>query len=111
MGFDGFDWKDSNQVGEESSCFSRGNRKAFHMIKVAAHVEGKTLHEKLRKLGTDGIQGPTFYNYATGELLGTVRLHDTTLTPEKIAAEGRTVGANMTKMGSQLSLLPRGCLL
>ncbi len=96
MGFDGFDWKDSNQVCEESSRFSRGNRKAYHMIKVAAHIEGKTLHEKLRELGTDGIQGPTFYNYATGELLGSERLHNTTLTPEKIAAEGRTVGANMT---------------
>ncbi|MCP4287034.1 MAG: arsenate reductase (azurin) large subunit [Gammaproteobacteria bacterium] len=95
MGFDGFDWKDSNQVCEESSRFSRGNRKAYHMIKVAAHREGKTLHEKLRELGTEGIQGPTFYNYKTGELLGSVRLHDTTMTPEKIAEEGRTKGANM----------------
>ncbi len=96
MGFDGFDWKNSNQVCEESSRFSRGNRKAYHMIKVAAHKEGKTLHEKLRELGTEGIQGPTFYNYATGELLGSVRLHNTTLTAEMIASEGRTTGANMT---------------
>lgn len=49
------------------------------MIKVAACKEGKTLHEKLRELGTDGIQGPTFYNDETGELMGTKRLHDTTL--------------------------------
>lgn len=95
MGFDGFDWKNANEVCEESSRFSRGNRKAYHMIKVAAHAEGKTLHEKLRELGTDGIQGPTFYNYKTGELLGTKRLHDTTITPEQMAAEGRTQGANM----------------
>ncbi len=47
MGFDGFDWADSNEVAEESSRFSRGSRKDFHMIKVAAHREGKTLHEKL----------------------------------------------------------------
>ncbi len=65
------------------------------MIKVAAHKEGKTLHEKLRELGTDGIQGPTFYNYETGELLGTTRLHDTTVTQEQMVAEGRTKGANM----------------
>lgn len=95
MGFDGFDWKDSNQVCEESSRFSRGNRKAYHMIKVAAHKEGKTLHEKLRELGTTGIQGPTFYNYETGELLGSERLHNTECTPEKMAKEGRTQGANM----------------
>lgn len=95
LGFDGFDWKDSNQVCEESARFSRGNRKAYFMIKVAAHKEGKTLHQKLRELGTTGIQGPTFYNYDTGELMGSVRLHDTQKTAEQIAAEGRTKGANM----------------
>jgi len=40
MGYDGFDWKTSNDVCEESSRFSRGNRKAYHMIKVAAQREG-----------------------------------------------------------------------
>ncbi|MCU7854136.1 MAG: molybdopterin-dependent oxidoreductase, partial [Candidatus Thiodiazotropha sp. (ex Lucinoma borealis)] len=95
MGFDGFDWKNSNEVCEESSRFSRGNRKAYHMIKVAAHKEGKTLHEKLRELGTEGIQGPAFYNYKTGKLLGTVRLHDTTMSHDQMVAEGRTQGANM----------------
>ncbi len=95
MGFDGFDWKDSNQVCEESSRFSRGNRKAYHMIKVAAHKEGKTLHEKLRELGTTGIQGPTFYNYETGELHGTTRLHDTTMTQEEMMEKGGSKGTNM----------------
>ncbi len=95
MGFDGFDWKNSNEVCEESSRFSRGNRKAYHMVKVAAHKEGKTLHQKLRELGTDGIQGPTFYNYDTGELMGSARLHDTTLSQDKMAMEGRAKGANM----------------
>ncbi len=95
MGFSGYDWKNSNEVCEESSRFSRGNRKAYHMIKVAAHREGKTLHQKLAEMGTTGIQGPTFYNYATGELTGSVRLHDTTLTEAQIKREGRTQGANM----------------
>ncbi len=80
MGFEGFDWKDANEVLEESARFSRGNRKSYHMVMVAAHAEGKTLHEKLREFGTTGIQGPTYYNYETGELSGSVRLHDTTLT-------------------------------
>ncbi len=95
MGFKGYDWNDSNQVCEESSRSSRGNRKAYHMIKIAAHREGKTLHQKLAELGTEGIQGPTFLNYETGELLGTVRLHNTTMTQEQIEREGRTKGANM----------------
>ncbi len=88
MGFDGFDWKDSNEVCEESSRFSRGNRKAYHMIKVAAHREGKTLHQKLGELGTDGIQGPTFYNYDTGELHGTKRMHDTTRSAQDLERVG-----------------------
>ncbi len=96
MGFSGFDWDNANEVCEESSRFSRGNRKACHMIKVAAHQEGKTLHEKLAEFGTTGVQGPTFYNYDTGQLHGTVRLHDTTLTQEQFAGMGRTEGAKMT---------------
>jgi len=92
MGFDGFDWKNSNDVAEEASRFSRGGRKAFHMIKVVAHKEGKTLHQKLGEMGTDGIQGPTFYNEATGKLVGTKRLHDTTLPMAEIVARGLTDG-------------------
>ncbi|MES0328201.1 MAG: molybdopterin-dependent oxidoreductase, partial [Gammaproteobacteria bacterium] len=109
MGFDGFDRKNSNDVAEESSRFSRKGRKAYHMVKVAAHKEGKTLHEKMRELGTDGIQGPTFYNYQTGKLHGTKRLHDTTLTQadfNKMGLEDGTKGANwygkkMTHFNSQ----------
>ena len=55
MGFSGVDWDNANEVCEESSRFSRGNRKACHMIKVPAHREGKTLHEKLAEFGTTGI--------------------------------------------------------
>lgn len=109
MGFDGFDWKNSNDVAEESSRFSRKNRKAYHMIKVAAHAEGKTLHEKLRELGTDGIQGPTMYNYDTKQLMGTKRLHDTTLTHDDYKKMGlangpvkaNIYGKKMTHFNSQ----------
>lgn len=82
MGFDGFDWKNSNDVAEESSRFSRTGRKAYQMVKVYAHRHGRTLHEQLRLLGADGIQGPTFIN-DKGELKGMKRLHDTTLTAEQ----------------------------
>lgn len=89
VGFDGFDWKNSNDVAEEASRFSRGSRKDFNMIKVAAHREGKTLHQKLGEFGTNGIQGPVFLR--EGKLVGTKRLHDTTL---KLPEAG-PMGANM----------------
>ncbi|MEH6822795.1 MAG: arsenate reductase (azurin) large subunit [Motiliproteus sp.] len=92
MGFDGFDWKNANEVAEEASRFSRGSRKDFHMIKIAAHKEGKTLHQKLAEFGTDGIQGPVFYNYDTGELVGTKRLHDTSLSAAELDRKGLTDG-------------------
>ena len=97
MGFDGFDWETSNDVAEEASRFSRGGRKAFHMVKVYAHKHGRTLHEQLRLLGTDGIQGPTYIN-SKGELRGTKRLHDTTLSQEQVAmmmGDNGPAGINM----------------
>ena len=89
MGFDGFDWENSNDVFEESCRFSRGNRKDYNMIKVDAHAKGITAHERLRQFGTDGIQGPVFR--VNGELVGTTRLHDT----QKELPETGPMGANM----------------
>ncbi len=109
MGYDGFDWKNSNDVAEEASRFSRNSRKAFHMVKVAAHIEGKTLHQKMREFGTDGIQGPVMYNYKTGKLYGTKRLHDTTVGEKQFAMMGlehgpekaNRYGKKMTHFNSQ----------
>jgi arsenite oxidase large subunit len=90
MGFKGFDWKNSNEVAEESARFSRGSRKDYNMIKVAAKREGKTLHQKLREFGTNGIQGPVSM-LDDGTLVGTKRLHDTQM---KLSPTG-PAGANM----------------
>ncbi|MCP3971913.1 MAG: arsenate reductase (azurin) large subunit [Rhodobacteraceae bacterium] len=90
MGFDGFDWENSNDVAEESARFSRGSRKDFNMIKMAAIREGKTLHAKLGEFGTNGIQGPVFMD-DDGSLRGTKRLHDTTLS----LSETGPTGSNM----------------
>jgi len=108
MGFDGFDWKNSNEVAEEASRFSRGGRKAFHMVKVYAHKHGRTLHEQMRLLGSDGIQGPTFIN-DKGELKGTKRLHDTEMTQAQVmevmgengAADANMVNKKMTHFNTQ----------
>ena len=63
------------------------------MSKVAAHKESKTPHEKLREPGADGIPGPAFYKYETGELNGTRRLHDTTITQAELEDMGVGDGA------------------
>ncbi len=90
MGFSGFDWENSNDVLEEASRFSRGSRKDFYMLHVAAKKEGITLHEKFGQYGTDGIQGPVMM-LDDGTLEGTKRLHDTT---RKLPETG-PAGANM----------------
>ncbi len=90
MGYKGFDWKNSNEVAEESARFSRGSRKDYNMVKVAAKREGKTLHQKLREFGTNGIQGPVSM-LDDGTLVGTKRLHDTQM---KLSPTG-PAGANM----------------
>ena len=100
MGFDGFDWNNSNDVAEESSRFSRTGRKAYHMIKIYAHRHGRTLHEQMRLLGADGIQGPTFIN-DNGELKGTKRLHDTTMTAAQAADRYGTNGPGEDNMANK----------
>lgn len=101
MGFAGFDWENSNDVAEEASRFSRGSRKDFHMVKVAAHREGKTLHQKMDELGTNGIQGPVLMT-ANGKLEGTKRLHDTQRVLDWNGAEGLNVfNKKLTHFNSQ----------
>ncbi len=101
MGFDGFEWESSNQVLEEAARFSRGSRKDFYMMLVAAKKEGITLHEKFAQFGTDGIQGPVFMK-DDGTLEGTKRLHDTTRKLPKTGPAGANVfNKKLTHFNSQ----------
>ncbi len=77
MGFEGYDWEDDNQVFEEAARFSRGGHRDYFVLTWLAKNEGKRGHEKLRELGTQGIQTPI--RWQDGEMVGTVRLHDSTL--------------------------------
>ncbi|NHB77625.1 molybdopterin dinucleotide binding domain-containing protein [Rhodobacter calidifons] len=74
MGFAGFDWKDSNAIFEEASRYSRGGVLSYHVLAQEAKKEGKRAHEKLRELGTTGIQTPV--RMIDGQMVGTGRLHD-----------------------------------
>jgi arsenite oxidase large subunit len=77
MGFKGFDWKDSNEVFEESARFGRGDVLNYHPLVVKAKQDGKRAHDFLREYGTEGIQTPI--RMVGGKLIGTKRLHDSTL--------------------------------
>ncbi len=74
IGFEGYDWKDSNEIFEESSRFSRGNVLSYHALVSAAKKQKMRAHDFLAKLGTEGIQTPI--RVKGGKLVGTKRLHD-----------------------------------
>lgn len=74
MGFQGYNWKDSNDVFEESSRFSRGGVLSYHALVAEAKKQGKRAHDLLKEYGTTGLQTPI--RVAQGKLVGTKRLHD-----------------------------------
>lgn len=76
MGFEGYDWKDSNAIFEESARFSRGGVLSYNVLVVEAKKQGKRAHELVRELGTTGIQTPV--RFVGGKVVGTKRLHDPT---------------------------------
>ncbi len=76
MGFEGYDWKDSNDVFEEAARFGRGGVLNYHPLVMEAKKRGVRGHELLRTYGTEGIQTPI--RVRDGKLVGTKRLHDPT---------------------------------
>jgi len=87
MGFEGYDWEDDNDVFEEAARFSRGGHRDYFVLVWRARQLGMKGHELLRSLGTQGIQTPI--RWVDGEMVGTVRLHDSTL--EIDSPEGPTM--------------------
>ena len=77
MGFEGFDWKDGNDVFEEAARHGRGGVLNYHPLVVKAKQDGKRSHDLLREYGTEGIQTPV--RMVEGKLVGTQRLHDPTI--------------------------------
>ena len=74
MGFDGFDWADSNAVFEEAAARSAGGVHDYAALVELARSKGMRGHDLLRELGTTGIQCPI--TLESGELAGTVRIHE-----------------------------------
>ena len=73
MGYDGFDWPDSNAVFEESGPRASG-RKDYSKLVEKSTVDGQRAHDVLRALGTTGIQTPV--KIEDDQMVGTVRMHE-----------------------------------
>jgi arsenite oxidase large subunit len=73
MGFEGFDWKDTNEIFEEAAPRSASGRRNYEELVKKAQAEGVRAHELLKTYGTTGIQTPI--KNEGGELVGTERLH------------------------------------
>ncbi len=74
MKFEGFDWPDENAVFEEAATRSATNEQSYLELVKLAKEQGKTGHQLLASLGTEGIQCPIRREGAT--LQGTVRMHE-----------------------------------
>lgn len=77
MGYSGFDWKDSNEVFEDAAFYNKNRRTSYVALVEYARKHGRRAHEVLRDMGTTGIQAPV--RWEDGKLVGTKRLHDSTL--------------------------------
>ncbi len=103
MGFEGYDWKDSNDVFEESCRFSRGSRKDYNAIRVMAKRKGMRAHDFLRQYGTTGLQAPLILD--GDKIIETKRLHDYNRTdlpatgPEDTAIINKRITAFSTHTG------------
>ncbi len=74
MGYDGFEWADTNEIFEEAGPRSAGGRRDFSALVEKAQADGVRGHDLLRTFGTTGIQTPL--KLENGELVGTTRLHE-----------------------------------
>ncbi len=77
MGYSGFDWEDSNAVFEDAAFINKGRRTSYVALVEYARAHGRKGHDILREMGSTGITAPV--RWEDGKLVGTKRLHDTTL--------------------------------
>lgn len=89
MGFEGYDWKDSNDVFEESCRFSRGKRTDYNVLRTVAKRKGMKAHDLLKTYGTQGLQCPLLLD--GDKIVETKRLHDFNRKLPATGPEGPTV--------------------
>ncbi len=73
MGFEGYDWADTNEIFEEAAPRSSGGRRDYLALVEKAQADGVRGHDLLRTFGNTGLQTPL--SLEGGELVETVRRH------------------------------------
>ena len=108
MGFKGYDWKDSNEVFEETCRFTRGSRKDYNVLRTVAKRKGMSAHDFLGTFGTKGLQAPLLLD--GDKIIETKRLHDyerkdlPETGPEGVSVMGKSLMAFKSHTG-KLNLL------
>ena len=108
MGFEGYDWKEPNDVFEESCRFGRGARTDYNVLRTVARRKGIKAHDLLRSYGTTGLQCPLLLD--GDKIIQTKRLHDFERTdlpetgPEGVSVQRKNLMAFKTQTG-KLNLL------
>ena len=108
MGFEGYDWRDSNDVFEETCRFTRGSRKDYNVIRTVARRKGMKAHDFLATFGTKGLQAPLLLD--GDRIIETKRLHDynrkdlPATGPEGVTVIGKSLTAFKSHTG-KLNLL------
>lgn len=89
LGFSGYDWKDENEIFEETAGLPHdydqaalrkqlvdesASHESHQAVVVAAKIQGKTAYDIMRALGTNGVQLPARLD-AQGNVIGTPRIH------------------------------------
>ncbi len=89
MGFQGYDWQDENEIFAAAAGLpsdydvtalrtelqdESANHTSHEAVVIAAETQGKTAHEVMRELGTNGVQLPARLD-AEGNVAGTPRIH------------------------------------
>lgn len=100
MGFEGFDWKESNDIFEEAAPRSKKGPYNYIALVETAKAKGMKAHDLLRSMSTTGLQLPA--RIEDGKLVGTERLHDETFPAEKADTATKIVKKFKTTSGKAI---------
>ena len=100
MGYEGWDYKDGNDIFEEAAEKSKKGHYSFWHVVQEAKKAGKRGHDFLREMSTTGIQLPA--RIVDGKLVGTERLHDEAFPEAQKEGIPRNVHSFKTKSGKAI---------
>lgn len=100
MGYEGWDYKDANDVFEAAAEKSKGGKYDYWHIVQEAKKSGKKGHDFLRDMSTNGFQLPA--RMVNGKLTETKRLHDETFPEEEKETAAKVIYQFNTASGKAI---------